>query len=183
LRISVVAVRVKRVRFGGGIVAAGREPGGKQMGWDRRLFAAVLLTFTAGWSTVHGQSEPAPDAPIVAPVELGWQAVITSQIQAFRDRDAPAAFSYAGAGFQTSFPDAQSFFDAIINSGYAPIMESTSHSFGAHQVVEDGGGVLQEVDFIGKAQERYTAVYQLIEEPAGWRVQGVQLVKEAGIAI
>jgi hypothetical protein len=126
---------------------------------------------------------PAPDPAIVAPSEFPWQDVITSQIQAFRDHDAPEAFSYAGAGFQTSFPSAEDFFNTIISSGYAPIMDSTSHSFGAHQMLEEGGGVIQQVDFIGKNQERYTAVYQLIEEPAGWRVQGVQLMKEAGIAI
>ena len=43
-------------------------------------------------------------------------------------------------------------------------------------------GVVQ-VRLTGVDQSLYRAVYQLTEEPEGWRVQGVQLVKEAGIAV
>jgi hypothetical protein len=138
----------------------------------RILLATLLLALFA--APAFAQDATTPEAP--------WQDVITGQIQAFRDSDAPTAFSFAGAGFQTTFPSAEVFFQAIITSGYAPIMESSSHSFGPFQMVSPAA-VTQRVDFIGKSQERYTAVYQMTEEPAGWRVQGVQLVKEAGIAI
>ena len=114
--------------------------------------------------------------------EASWQAVITSQIQAFRDHDAPAAFSHAGVAFQAAFPNAETFFFAIIESGYAPIMESSTHSFGRFW---RGGeeAVMQRVRFIGNDQSLYDAVYQLTEESGEWRVQGVQLTLLDGVAI
>ena len=122
------------------------------------------------------------DEMVPAPVERPWQDVITSQIQAFRDHDAPGAFMYAGAGFQVSFPSAEAFFNAIVTSGYAPIMESVSHSFGEFEML-GATGVVQEVKLVGKDQELYGALYQLTEEEAGWRVQAVQLYRQEGVAI
>lgn len=111
-----------------------------------------------------------------------WQQVISSQIEAFRDKDAVAAFSYAVAKFQADFPSAQAFFDAIVGEGYAPIMESRSHSFGAFQMVGDSS-VLQEVTLMGTDQGLYQAIYQLDDEPNGWRVEGVVLQKAQGVGI
>ena len=147
----------------------------------RSLFGSYRMLLAA---LVFGLSITA--APIPAEDELiaamPWQDVINSQVQAFRDRDAPTAFGYAGIGFQVTFPNAEVFFEAILQSGYAPIMESQSHSFGSFKMIGTAG-VIQAVKFVGKDQLRYEAVYQLTEEPGGWRVQGVQLFKAPGIAI
>lgn len=138
--------------------------------WLRLL--AVILAFAAP-----------PALAQEDPVETPWQDIITSQIQAFRDHDAPAAFSYAGAGFQVTFQNAEIFFEAIVSSGYAPIMESVSHSFGRFQKIGEVA-VIQEVRLVSPEQELYTAIYQLTdEEDRGWRVQGVQLVRSPGVAI
>lgn len=111
-----------------------------------------------------------------------WQATITGQIEAFRSKDAPGAFAYASAPFHQSFPSAEAFFVAIIGSGYAPIMDSRSHSFGEFTVLEDQS-VLQEVQLVGNDQTLHGAIYQLTEESEGWRVMGVQLMKQPGIGI
>ena len=138
----------------------------------RNLLVALLLLVPA--LPVFAEEQlPSPDQ---------WQAVISCQIEAFRAPDAPAAFGLAGAGFQTSFPNAEVFFSTIVSSGYAPIMESASHSFGRFQLLSPVA-VIQQVDLVGRSQERYTAIYQMTEEAVGWRVQGVQLVKAAGMAI
>ena len=140
----------------------------------RRLAAAVLMLLAGiAAAPVLAQEETAP-AP--------WQEVISAQVQAFRDHDAPAAFSYAGASFQVAFQNADVFFETIVRSGYAPIMDSVSHSFGRFQRIGESG-VVQEVRFVGKDQDLYGALYQLTEEEAGWRVQGVQLVRQQGVAI
>ena len=123
---------------------------------------------------VHAEQAPASPTP--------WQEVISSQIQAFRDHDAPRAFSYAGLGFQATFPDAETFFATIIQSGYAPIMESRYHSFGEHKMI-GSMGVVQQVKFVGNDQMLYDAVFQLTEESGGWRVQGVQLLPPKGLAV
>ena len=111
-----------------------------------------------------------------------WQAVITGQIQAFRDHDAPRALSFAAAPFHQSFADPEDFFAAIIGSGYAPIMESRAHSFGAFTLAGEGQ-VLQDVKFTGKDNTSYEAIYQLDREEGGWRVHGVQLTKVPGIGV
>ncbi|HEV2514610.1 MAG TPA: DUF4864 domain-containing protein [Devosia sp.] len=141
------------------------------------LLAVVLTAFLMVGPGARAQDQP---AEAVAPEP--WQSVIDSQIEAFRTKDAPAAFSYAGAGFQVSFPSAEAFFNAIVTAGYAPIMESRSHSFGRFQKLGDKA-VAQEVKFVGNDQSLYEAIYMLAEEANGWRVQGVQLAKQAGMGI
>lgn len=111
-----------------------------------------------------------------------WQSVISSQVQAFRDHNAPEALSYAGQGFQKSFSSPEAFFVTIMASGYSPIMESRSHNFGEFQMI-DADRVAQIVNFVGPAQELYKAIYVLAREESGWRVQGVQLTKTAAVGI
>jgi hypothetical protein len=139
--------------------------------WVASLFFALFALASPAW---------AEDAAL--PAATPWQDVITSQIQAFRDHDAPAALSYAGMGFQATFPTPEAFFVAIISSGYAPIMESRSHSFGEFRMVGDTS-VAQQVRFVGTNQDLYEAIYMLTEEEKGWRVQGVQLLKQPGFGI
>lgn len=143
----------------------------------RAWVTAVLATLLLLGATAFA-AEPA------APVVTGepWQSVITSQIEAFRAKDAAGAFKWAGAGFQVAFPSPEAFFLAIVGSGYAPIMESRSHSFGKFQKLGDKA-VVQEVKFVGNDLGLYEALYMLAEEANGWRVQGVQLVKQAGVGI
>jgi hypothetical protein len=146
----------------------------------RSIFRSLLTAAVALMAL--GLTAMAQDEPAAPPVETPWQEVISSQIQAFREHDAPGAFMYAGAGFQVSFPSAEAFFNAIVSSGYAPIMESVSHSFGEYRLVGPAA-VIQEVRLVGKGQELYGALYRLSEEEAGWRVQAVQLYRQPGVAI
>jgi len=111
-----------------------------------------------------------------------WQAAVSGQIEAFRLENAEAAYYFASAPFHTTFPSADAFYAAIVGSGYAPIGESRTHSFGSYTVQADAT-VLQQVNLVGTDQSLYGAVYQLTEEPEGWRVLGVQLLKQPGIGI
>lgn len=122
--------------------------------------------------------------PAVAQDDMPWQASISGQIEALRSSDGEAALGFAGQGFRTPFegkPDA--FLAAIAGSGYGPIVESRSHSFGEFNKVGESV-VMQVVKFVGPDQSLYEALYQMADEPdEGWRVQGVVLRKEAGIGI
>ncbi|MGV8954180.1 MAG: DUF4864 domain-containing protein [Cypionkella sp.] len=112
-----------------------------------------------------------------------WQAAITGQIEAFRSGDGVAALDYAGAAFKAQFTDPEAFVTAIAASGYGPIVASRSHSFGDFNKVGDSI-VLQVVKFVGPDQSLYEALYQMMNETdVGWRVQGVALKKEPGVAI
>ena len=137
---------------------------------SRLWFAFAFLVVSALFSGARAQ-EATP-----------WQEVITGQVQAFRDHDAPAALSFAGQGFQTRFKSPEEFFVVIMGSGYGPIMESRSHSFGSFQMI-DAKTVAQQVRFSGADQRLYEAIYVLVEETAGWRVQGVQLAKTGAVGI
>lgn len=142
-----------------------------------RLWLLSLLTVLVLTLGAPGRAqEPASDGV------AAWQAVISSQIQAFRDHDAPTAFDLASVGFQATFPNAETFFVAIIRSGYAPIADSRSHSFGTFKRLDESS-VMQQVRFIGNDQTLYEAVYQVTEEPGGWRVQGVHLTQPFGVAV
>ncbi len=151
------------------------------MGWFATGLRLVLAGLLAAFLTIGSPAQAQEQGAEAVAIEP-WQEVITSQIEAFRMKDAAAAFSYAGAGFQVTFPSAEAFFNAIVTAGYAPIMDSRSHSFGRFQKLGDKA-VAQEVKFVGNDQSLYGAIYMLAEEANGWRVQGVQLAKQAGVGI
>ena len=114
--------------------------------------------------------------------DLAWQIAITGQVEAFRGHDAAVAFGFAAQPFHVRFSSAEEFFLAIVSSGYAPIMESKAHSFGEHQLIRPDL-VQQLVTFVGTDQKLYEAIYELVLEPEGWRVTGVQLVQAPGVAV
>ena len=125
---------------------------------------------------------PAPVAPDSAKPEDAWQTVISGQIEAFRQGDAVTAFSFAADLFQKSFPDPDTFYQAIAGSGYEPIIKSQSHSFGKFMQL-DPVTVMQEVKLVGPDQKLYDAVYRLGKEASGWRVQGVVMAQAPGIGV
>ena len=74
-------------------------------GFSRLVLAFVAASLFAGSVTAQSEVTEAP-----------WQDVISHQIQAFRDGDAPEAFFDAGQMFHAAFPDAFAFFGAIISA-------------------------------------------------------------------
>ena len=116
------------------------------------------------------------------PAVLEWQGAITSQIEAFRRGDGPAALSLAGNMFQESYLDPAHFMSDIARIGYQPIFDSVSHSFGVYR--REGGNMVQQlVKLTGPDHRLYEAVYAMVAEPDGWRVHGVMLRQTPGIAI
>jgi hypothetical protein len=124
-------------------------------------------------------------APLAAQEgEAAWRATVTGQIVALRGGDGVTALSYAGAGFRANYQaNPQQFVDDIARSGYGPIGESRSHSFGAFRELAPGA-VLQEVEFVGTDGRIWEAVYQLVDErDEGWRIQGVMLRSTESLGI
>jgi len=113
-----------------------------------------------------------------------WQATVTGQIEALRAVDGAAALALAGAGFRAQFDgQPEEFYVAILASGYAPVAQSRSHSFGTFSRLSDTA-VVQVVLLVGPDQGLYEAVYRLEDEAGvGWRVVGVVLRKQDGIGI
>lgn len=113
-----------------------------------------------------------------------WEQTVTGQILALRGGDGVAALGFAGADFRTQFAnDPQSFVNFVNRSGYAPIGESRTHSFGPFRETAPGA-VVQEVEFVGRDGRLWEAIYHLADEDdAGWRVQGVLLRSSDGLGI
>lgn len=137
-----------------------------------RVILAFVMLLGLAWPAT-AQDDPTP-----------WQATITGQIEAFRAQDGEAALALAGEGFRTQFAgQPAAFYAAILASGYAPIVQSRSHSFGKSRQLSDSV-VAQVVRLVGPDQSLYEAIYQLENEAdLGWRVLGVVLRKDAGVAI
>jgi hypothetical protein len=130
------------------------------------LFATLILL-----SPAAGQE----DTP-------GWQAIISSQINAFRQGDARGALEFAGEGFKARYDDAAAFYRDIESGGYGPILHSRAHSFGEFKQTE-GDDIVQLVRIVGPDQRLYNAIYQMGMEPDGWRVKWVTLSPRKGIGV
>jgi hypothetical protein len=130
-------------------------------------FFSLVLTLSPG----NANADPVSDE---------WQVVITGQIEAFRASDGSAALGFAAKGFKARFTDPRVFVQAIRDWGYAAIVDSRSHSFGAYQLVNPNVA-LQAVTFTGPDQALYQAIYQLEREESGWRIGGVQMMKTSAM--
>jgi hypothetical protein len=109
-----------------------------------------------------------------------WQATVTGQIEALQNGDAEIALGLAGGAFREVYADPERFLADVKRSGYGPIVEARSYSFGSYEKTESGV-VLQVVKLVGPGLDLYEAVYQLMDEPdQGWRVLGVVLRKVPG---
>jgi hypothetical protein len=106
------------------------------------------------------------------------QAVIESQIQAFLDDDAEAAYSYAAPGIRKIYPDTESFFE-MVRKGYEPVYRPDNFAFGRSKTLPEGV-IVQEVLISGAEGEDWTALYAMEKQPDGsFKIRGVQMVKYA----
>ena len=96
------------------------------------------------------------------------QAVISSQIDAFRHDNAGAAFGFATPELQTMFGSPGRFMD-MVQHGYPPVYRPRSMGFGA--LTEEDGQVVQFVELIGPDGLAYTARYAMQRQDDGtWRI-------------
>ena len=141
----------------------------------------VLLALASGPALAEPVTPWLGDAAVLEQhPESAWQDVITGQIEAFRAADGAGALQYAGASFQVFLSNPDEFLAAIIASGYAAIVLSQSHSFGAFHRIDELH-VLQEVRILGPDRQRFEAIYELQQEEGSWRVAGVALRPAPGI--
>jgi hypothetical protein len=134
--------------------------------------ATALAAIVANMAPALG-SEPAASA---------WQDVISQQLQAFHDRDSDMAVHLSVAAVHASFGDPRQFIVALAHSGYAPLLDSRSHTFGLFSHRPDGS-VLQEVKLVGGDQMIYEAIYSMRLEDGTWRVSEVGRLEKLGVAV
>lgn len=103
------------------------------------------------------------------------QGIIQSQITAFLNDDAKAAYSFASPTIRGKFPTEDAFFD-MVKKGYAPVYRPGNFAFGRAKVAE--GMVVQEVLISGPDGKDWTALYQVVKQPDGsYKINGVHMVR------
>ena len=104
------------------------------------------------------------------------QAVITSQIEAFRAENGPAAYSHASPAIKQIFPNPEVFMN-MVRQGYQPVYRPQSFRFG-EAVLAASGRPTQRVSVVGPDGLTYEAVYTMEKQPDGsWQISGCALVR------
>ena len=107
-----------------------------------------------------------------------FQQIISDQIDAFREDDAAAAFSFAAPGVQQKFNNPQTFI-TMVKRGYLPVYRPQQFTFGT--ISDELGHPTQRVSVIGPDGTLWIALYGMQKQPDGsWRIGGVALIKPPG---
>jgi hypothetical protein len=127
------------------------------------VIAALVLVFAAAGPVHAGEADD-------------FQAIISSQLEAFQRDDGSAAFSHASPGIRGKFQTAERFMDMVRN-GYAPVYRPKRYSFGRVSR-EFAGRPTQHVVFIDQTGRVWTALYAFERQPDGtWKIDGVAFTK------
>ncbi len=103
------------------------------------------------------------------------QAVIDSQISAFKARNHDKAFSHAAPNLQQVFGSSERFI-TMVKRGYGALYGATNWSFGRSKV--EAGLLYQEVLFTGPLGKEWVALYALKQaSDKSWRIHGVQMLE------
>lgn len=137
--------------------------------WCRAAVATVLI---AGFAFSHS-AFAFDDADRAA-----GQAVVKSQIEAFRRDDGVAAYGLAAPSIQQMFPS-QDVFMQMVRQGYKPVYRPRSYEFGPSR--DDGDTLEQSLRIQDAEGVDWDAVYSLQRQGDGsWKITGCRLVKRPG---
>ena len=131
------------------------------------LLAATLIAVLTNLASVRADDGAAA------------RGVIESQITAFLNDDAAAAYSFAAPSIKQIYPDESRFFD-MVKRGYQPVYRPGNFAFGRSKAAADGSGIVQEVIIQGPDGQDWTALYSLERQPDGsFKIDGVQMIRAA----
>lgn len=106
------------------------------------------------------------------------EATIGAQLDAFRADDFAEAFSYASPMIQSMFGSSDRF-GVMVRNGYPMVWRPAEVQFLS---LEDRGGSLYQTVRIRDAQGgTHLLEYQMIRNAAGWRINGVQLLRDTSV--
>ena len=129
--------------------------------------AATLFVATTSFA------QPATDVKAAA-------APIMKQLEAFRRDDYDTAYTFAAADIKDMFDRAA--FERMVRSGYPEIARST-FALIAHTEVAPDGHVHIRVRIRGANGNSIEAVYDMVQEAGGWRINGVATRPDPGLVL
>ena len=134
-----------------------------------RLLLAVLAACMLLMTPARAESLSEQDKAAI-------QAVITSQIEAFRAENGPAAYSHASPAIRQIFPNPDVFMN-MVRQGYQPVYRPQSFRFGDAGFSASGRPV-QKVTVVGPDGITYEAIYTMEQQPDGsWQISGCAIVR------
>ncbi|EAU40757.1 hypothetical protein FP2506_03484 [Fulvimarina pelagi HTCC2506] len=109
------------------------------------------------------------------------QAVIASQLEAFRQNDGEAAFVHAAPKIKSMFGTTDRFME-MVRTGYPPVYRSSNVSFG--ELTSSADGFRQDVFMTDPKGQSWVATYTLERQPDGsMKITGVYLKKSEELAV
>lgn len=106
------------------------------------------------------------------------QGVISNQFSAFVDRDVESAFGFASPMIQGQFRSPQ-VFGHMVEQGYPMVWQPTETEF--LDLRERDGQTWQQVLVRDTDGVYHLLDYKMIQIDGAWRIDGVQLIKKAGV--
>jgi hypothetical protein len=116
--------------------------------------AVVTVAMVMGMYALPARADDASDT----------RAVISAQMQAFRQGNADAAYSFAAPGIRAIFPTPEGFLAMVMN-GYAPVYQANDVTYGP--IGTEGSGLRQEVFITDREGRSWIASYTLERQPDG----------------
>ncbi|SFD65154.1 DUF4864 domain-containing protein [Roseivivax sediminis] len=132
------------------------------------MMRALVLCLSLLVPTI-GQAQERPANPEI-------EAVISGQMQAFRDADVSGAFEYAAPVIRRMFGTAENF-GMMVERGYPMVWQPGEVTFGALR--EERGGLWQKVYVRDGAGALHVLDYEMKDVAGTWRIGGVIVLDES----
>lgn len=104
---------------------------------------------------------------------------IQNQITAFQNDDFAQAFSFASPAIKRLFGTSENF-GMMVQRGYPMVHRSTDVRF--LQLRTEQGALVQRVQVFDATGRSHLLDYAMIRLENGWKINGVRLLKDAGVA-
>ena len=109
------------------------------------------------------------------------QQVIASQISAFKADDYQSAYSFAAPNVKQVFPSVSAFM-MMVKSGYKPLYQHASYSFG--KSTSSNGEVYQEIIVNDESTQLWQFVYTLDkQQDKSWKITSVVMRRYEGKSV
>jgi Domain of unknown function (DUF4864) len=134
----------------------------------KKILASLIVFLGLIW--------PAMAADVSDADKQNFKAIITSQLEAFKADNGPAAYSFAAPIVTKLFPNPEIFM-TMVERGYPPVYRNEKFSFGT-STIDQFGRPNQHVTIRTASGKAYDAVYALEKQADGsWKIAGCSLVE------
>lgn len=139
------------------------------------MIRALILSVAIGLATVLpvASQELLPPNPQI-------EAVIGSQLDAFRTEDVLEAWQYASPSIQGQFGDVQNF-GRMVEQAFPMVWQPGQVAFIDLQTL--GAMIVQRVEVVDQAGNLHYLGYSMVELAEGWRINGVQILRAPDIGV